>query len=137
MARRTKAKLMNDLAALRLGEMSAMLPSYMDAVASGERDLCGALLEMTDAEVATKRRDDFARRVRAAGFPYVKTLADFDLGFQPSVPRARVEEITTLRFLETGENVLLVGSSGPTRSATASGAPRAGRTGRPLAPCPL
>ena len=55
-------RLRNNLAALRLGEMSAMLPSYMDAVASGERDLCGALLEMTDAEVAAKRRDDFGKR---------------------------------------------------------------------------
>lgn len=105
-------RLRNNLATLRLGEMSAMLPTYMDAVADGSRDFTGALLEMTEAEVAAKRRDDFARRVRSARFPYVKTLADFDFGFQPSVPRAKVEELATLRFLERAGNVLLVGSPG-------------------------
>ena len=61
--------------------------------------------------------------MRAAGFPYVKTLADFDFDFQPSVPKARVEELATLRFLETGENVLLVGSPGvgKTHNAVALG----------------
>ena len=102
----------SSLATPGLGEMSAMLPTYMDAVADGSRDFTGALLEMTEAEVAAKRRDDFARRVRSAGFPYARALADFDFGFQPSVPRAKVEELATLRFPGRAGNVLLVGSPG-------------------------
>jgi len=39
-------------------------------------------------------------------------LADFDWAFQPSVPRAKVEELATLRFMEEAHNVLLVGSPG-------------------------
>lgn len=42
----------------------------------------------------------------------MKGLADFDWDFQPSVPRARIEELATLRFIERAENVLLVGSPG-------------------------
>ena len=52
------------------------------------------------------------QRIRSSGFPYVKTLADFDWSFQPSVPRAKVEELATLRFMDSAENVLLVGSPG-------------------------
>lgn len=42
----------------------------------------------------------------------MKTLADFDWSFQPSVPRAKMEELATLQFTERAENVLLVGSPG-------------------------
>ena len=52
------------------------------------------------------------RKVRAAGFPFVKTLADFDFSFQPSIPRAVVDDLATLRFLDAAENVVLVGSPG-------------------------
>ena len=109
---------------LRLDEMAATLPGYMRMVAAGERDFCGALLEMTEAEVARKAESALSRRVRAAGFPYVKTLADFDFSFQPSVPKAAVEELATLRFLEDAENVPLVGSPGvgKTHLAVALGA---------------
>ena len=61
----------------------------------------------------------------------MKTLADFDWSFQPSVPRAAVEELATLRFVDRAENVLLVGSPGvgKTHLAIALGveAVRAGR----------
>ena len=105
-------RLQNNLCELRLDEMAASLPAHMRAVAAGESDFCGALLEMTQAEMARKGADELDRRVRAAGFPYVKTLADFDFGFQPSIPRGVVEELATLRFLEQAENVLLVGNPG-------------------------
>ena len=58
-------------------------------------------------------------------------LADFDWSFQPSVPRAKIEELATLRFMDLAENVLLVGSPGvgKTHLAIAIGveAVRAGR----------
>lgn len=105
-------RLRNDLCSLGLDEMAASLPEYMRLVASGDRDFCGALGEMAAAEVARKEARDLARRIRAAGFPYVKGLDGFDFSFQPSLPRPVVEELATLRFLEAGENVLLVGSPG-------------------------
>ena len=102
----------SNLSDLGLDEMAALLPGYMRMVAEGERDFCGALCEMTAAEAAAKRAKSLDRRMRNAGFPFVKSLADFDFDFQPSVPRAIVEELATLRFVEQAENVILAGSSG-------------------------
>ncbi|MBM6954052.1 ATP-binding protein, partial [Enorma phocaeensis] len=67
---------------------------------------------MTDAQVAAVRARDLDRRVEKANFPYVKTLADFDFSFQPSLSRPVVEELASLGFLERRENVVLVGSPG-------------------------
>lgn len=121
----------DNLSALGLHEMAAALPDYVRMVAEGERDFCSALEEMTRVEVAARESRIVRQRIRSPGFPYVKGLADFDWDFQPSVPRARVEELATLRFIERAENVLLVGSPGvgKTHLAVAIGieAVRAGR----------
>lgn len=95
------------------------------------------------AGLRLRPRGDDARRGRrpggqdhqpahsVVGVPYVKGLADFDWDFQPSVPRAEIEELATLRFVERAENVLFVGSPGvgKTHLAVALGieAVRAGR----------
>ena len=106
------SRLSANLEALGLDAVAPMVPDYVRLVADGQRDLVSAMLEMTEAQLSTKLRADDERRMRMANFPYVKTLADFDWSFQPSVPRGAVEELAALAFLERGENVLLVGSPG-------------------------
>ena len=120
-----------NLSELKLDEMAAAMPDYVRLVAGGERDFAQAVAEMTQAEVAARRERIMRQRIRSSGFPYIKTLADFDWSFQPSVPRAKLEELATLRFMDAAENVLLVGSPGvgKTHLAVAIGieAVRAGR----------
>ena len=92
--------------------MASSVPEYVRLVADGRKGLVDAMLELTDAQIALKRRADDERRTRMANFPYIKTLADFDWGFQPSVPRGLVEQLATLEFIDRGDNVVLVGSPG-------------------------
>lgn len=110
---------------------AASLPDYVRIVAAGEWGFASALEEMTRAEVAAREVRITNQRIRSSGFPYVKGLADFDWDFQPSVPRAEIGELATLRFVERAENVLFVGSPGvgKTHLAVALGieAVRAGR----------
>lgn len=105
-------RLTANLEELGLGAMAPVIPDYVRLVANGEKDLVTALLEITDAQLATKRKADDDRRIRMANFPFLKTLADFDWSFQPSVPRGTIEQLATLEFLERGDNVVLVGSPG-------------------------
>ena len=124
-------RLSANLEALGLDAVAPMVPDYVRLVADGERDLVTAMLEMTAAQLAAKARADDDRRMRMANFPFVKTLADFDWSFQPSVPRAKIEELATLRFMDDAENVLFVGSPGVGKTHLAIGigveAVRAGR----------
>lgn len=42
----------------------------------------------------------------------MKTLADFDFSFQPSVERDQLESLYTLSFIELRENVVFLGPPG-------------------------
>ena len=55
--------------------------------------------------------------------PYEKTFDEFDFGFQPSINKREIEDYMTLRFMESNENIIFVGSSGTgkTHLATAIG----------------
>ena len=125
-----------NLSELKLDRMCASMPDYVRMVSEGERDFAQAVAEMTQAEVVARRERIMRQRIRSSGFPYVKTLADFDWSFQPSVPRAKIEELATLRFVDSAENVLLVGSPGvgKTHLAVAIGI-EAVRSGREVRFC--
>lgn len=102
----------NNLEELGLDRMAATVGEHMSLVASGAKTFPESMLEMTDAQLAAVRERDLWRRVEKANFPYVKTLADFDFSFQPSVSRPVVEDLATMGFLESHGNVVLVGSPG-------------------------
>ena len=50
---------------------------------------------------------------RVAGFPTIKTLDDFDFGFATGAPKAQIQELASLSFVERCENVVLLGPSEP------------------------
>lgn len=105
-------RIRGNLGGLGLDAMASSAPEYSRLVATGARSFPEALLEMTGAQVAAVRERDLDRRAEKAGFPHVKALRDFDLSFQPSIPRGVVEGLATLGLLDRHENVVLVGSPG-------------------------
>lgn len=50
--------------------------------------------------------------LKQARFPWVKTLEQFDFGFQPGIDRKVVRELAGLAFVERSENVILPGPPG-------------------------
>jgi hypothetical protein len=49
---------------------------------------------------------------RTAGFPALKTLEAHDFAFATGAPRAQIQELASLGFVERAENVVLLGLSG-------------------------
>jgi DNA replication protein DnaC len=67
-------------------------------------------------ELLVRSERQIERRVRAADFRELKPLDQFDFSFNPSIPRQRVFELATCRFLREGRDVLLVGPPGTGKS---------------------
>jgi DNA replication protein DnaC len=64
------------------------------------------------AEVEATAARRLTGRLRFAHYPLTKRLADFELDFQPSIDRAVIAELSTLRFVEERRNVLFLGPPG-------------------------
>jgi DNA replication protein DnaC len=69
-----------------------------------------ARLEAEQADATRNRR--LAARLRFARFPFRKTITEFDFEFRPTVDRALVADLATLRFMDTGRPLLFLGQLG-------------------------
>ena len=67
-----------------------------------------------DAGLKRERRID--RRFVASGLKVKKMLEAFEFPFQPRLDRAAIENLATLRFIDTHEDVLFTGKSGTGKS---------------------
>ncbi len=70
------------------------------------------LTEALSAEWKGRHLRGFEARLKAARFPWVKTVEQFDFSFQPSLDRKVIRELSGLGFLERAENVLILGPPG-------------------------
>lgn len=52
------------------------------------------------------------RRLKAAHLPYHKTLEDFDFGFQTSVSKRHLQQLTEMAWLEGAYNIMFLGPPG-------------------------
>lgn len=81
------------------------------------------LQALADQEVSQRELTRQRRCLHQAGFPVVKTLADFDWHAMPSLNRAQILELACGTYLTQQETVILVGNPGlgKTPIATALG----------------
>ena len=63
-------------------------------------------------ELNIREQCRLAARSRAAGFKEMKTLEDFDWGFNPKIPRKAIYELATCQFVREAKCALFVGSPG-------------------------
>lgn len=84
------------------------------AAEAAEKDwtLLDYLEQTLRAERDARQRRSRQTLVRMAAFPAIKTLDEYDYGFAVGAPKAQIDELATLRFIERGENVVLLGPSG-------------------------
>ncbi|PIK73151.1 AAA family ATPase, partial [Methylobacterium frigidaeris] len=112
---------MSDLQHARLAELCAELrlqavPAAYGALAqaASERDTPYAVFleEVLRAEREARRTRAREMFARVAGFPAVKTLEGYDFGFATGAPRAQIQELASLAFVERAQNVVFLGPSG-------------------------
>jgi len=70
------------------------------------------LEKLLEAEAALRQERTVIMKMQMARFPFQKTLDQFEFSFQPSLDRKLVKSLSTLKFVEERENVLLLGPPG-------------------------
>jgi DNA replication protein DnaC len=95
------------------------LPGSLEAVDDVLSDVDGGKLTATEAierllgaQITLRNNRRLQTAMRASRLPAVKTLADFDFSFQPSIKREQIENLHELTFIERKENVVLLGPPG-------------------------
>ncbi len=109
------------LQTLQLAEADALLESHLEQAAQQQHTYADFLGPLLEAEVNARRRRALTTRLRLAGFPTVKTLSQFDFPFQPSLDERQVRELATLRFVQEGANIILLGPPGVGKTHLATG----------------
>jgi DNA replication protein DnaC len=108
---------------LRTLRLSGMLEALPARVAQAEAAPLAPLdfLDLLVEDELTRRADRlFARRLKQAGIITVKTLADFDWSFNPKIPKLKLIELASARFVPSHGGILLIGPPGVGKSHLAT-----------------
>jgi len=105
-------QLRSHLAYLRLSAAAEALPGELDHATKNKLGHSAFLHRLLDVEVQATEARRQAGLERFARLPAPWRVDDFDFDAQPSIDRALVNELATLRFLEDATNVLFIGPPG-------------------------
>ena len=100
------------LRSLRLSGMALALPARNQEAIHHQLAYRDFLELLVEDELAQRRDRLFARRLKQAGLPEVKTLEEFDWSFNPQIPKALLLDLATTQFIREHGGLLLVGPSG-------------------------
>jgi DNA replication protein DnaC len=109
------------LTALGLPTMKAECEQLARQCASENVDYLSFLLRLCERELAGRERRAYERRLKAARFPQVKSLDEFDFAAQPSLKRALILELARCEFVNRRESVILLGGPGTGKTHVAIG----------------
>jgi DNA replication protein DnaC len=100
------------LKSIRLSAMAAKLPIRIQEATANELSYLQLLHNLVDDELSTRRDRLLNKRLKQAKFPFLKTLDDFDFGFNPSINRQQIKQLATSAFVANHENILMIGPPG-------------------------
>jgi len=108
------------LKALRLPTVGSECEKVARQAATDNVDHLSYLLQLLELELLDREKRAAERRLKAAKFPTMKSLENFDFSARPSVNKMLVAELARCEFIDKRENVLLVGNPGTGKSHLAT-----------------
>ena len=106
---------------LKLSGMRDSIAARAEEARAKGLDPLEFLLLLIDDELARRDGDAIHRRIRAARFEDVCDLRDFDFSYNPEIPKARIWELASGRFIEEHAAVLVCGATGVGKTFVAQG----------------
>lgn len=97
---------------LDLGWVSSEYPAIAQSSANESVSFADFLERLLKAELDGRHERAKQTLLKMATLPAIKTLEDYDFRFAKGTPKAQIQELGTLAFIERAENVVLLGPSG-------------------------
>jgi DNA replication protein DnaC len=109
------ADLADGLKRLKMAAMRRLAPELLVTARTQRWNPEEFLRTLVEAEIASRDASNTATRRRAAAFPVVKTLEQFDVAAS-SIPTATFDYLASLEWIRAAENVCLIGPAGTGKS---------------------
>ena len=107
--------LVDGLRRLKLAAMRQLAPELL-ATAKTQRWAPEELLRtLVEAEITARDASNARNRMKAAGFPVLKTIDEFDLSVS-SINKATFDYLASLEWITARENLCLLGPAGTGKS---------------------
>ena len=97
---------------LDLTKIKEILPDYIHKTSKKNLTLTEQLDYLLTEEINYKNIRASEGIIKAANFPFRKTLDDYDFSFQPSLSEKQIRELSSLSFIENHESIIFIGNSG-------------------------
>jgi DNA replication protein DnaC len=111
-----RSALASALRDLKLSGMLDTLDARLAQARAGELGHLDFLQVLCQDEISRRQSMSLARRIRRARFETEATLEGFDFAASPKLPAAQIRDLAALRWLQSGESVILYGPVGVGKS---------------------
>jgi DNA replication protein DnaC len=97
---------------MKMDHLGSQVESLCEHASKRDLNYKEFLAEALELEWQGRHLRGVESRLAQARFPWVKTVEQFDFGFQPSVDRKVIRELSGLSFVDRAENVVFLGPPG-------------------------
>lgn len=103
---------------IRLYARQLKIPTFAEYAeilrqADPSADFAELLVELMKAESASRQENQYRRRLKSAGFPYLKTMEEFDCSqLNDSISPIFLNELASCQFISGRQNVVMIGNPG-------------------------
>lgn len=101
---------------LRLSGIRDTLETRALQANQGDISFMDAFSMLLQDEMDRRRSRQIERRFKLSGLNEKKTLTEFDWGYNPKIPKKACFELVTCKFVQNGEDAIIIGSPGTGKS---------------------
>ena len=105
-------RLKNNLRDLKLNKIEIILDNFIERVVKEKMSFIDAFEYLIEIEKNAQDDKSLIMRTNVAGFPFRKTIDNYDFSYQPSIDVDLIKNLQTGSFIDKQENIILLGSPG-------------------------
>jgi DNA replication protein DnaC len=105
-------QLVSLLEKMKMDHVNLQLDTILEQAAKKDLNYRDFLTDVLRTEWTGRHQRGIEARLKTARFPWLKTIEQFDFSFQPTIDRKIIRELSSVGFVERGENIIILGPPG-------------------------